>query len=721
MRLWPFSGRKQASEIQHPGGAQNIFLRNLDLPDHSGGYDYARRVGTGVDASVVMAPIQWIQRSFPEAPLVMRQKVGEKWEVKAHPLAQLLDKPNPHYTGLNLWQATIFSLCTDGNAYWIVLKNAQGLPVQLWYAPHWTIKPTFPADGSEFLTGYKYTVSGKEVLLEIDDVVHFRLGIDPSNLRLGLSPLNSALREIWTDIEASEFIATLLRNSGVPGVLISPDMKDMPTSMTPEDRKEAKDYFRSRTTGSHRGEPMIMSGRTRLERISWNPEEMNLSPATDRSEERVCALLGVPAAVVGFSAGLEQTKVGATMTELRRLAWQNGIIPLHRNLEDEVERTLLPPYRDSGEWQAHFDTSEVAALQEDRTELFGRINRAVQGGWLTIAAGKLELGFTPEVGDDVYLRRTGTEVIPVGWQAPPPDETSEGEKGFKGAKEVNSPLEDLVVARDFQMDATAEQLRFMEIQEGKAPALAAKMADELVVFFRTLGEQAAAAATRVLEGEFPKALKQGVDSVLADRIVSAMAMDITKDLYEQLYERHYLDVATTSTAEAMGAVGLATDVADPAARAIVGTGGTRAGLVDLAEQAKASIFQAIGEGRSLGEGVAQVATRIGSLVPAGPWSTPEIRATLIARTETKHAQRMSSLFMARDQDVTSFRVFDARAGATDATCLSLDGAVVTASEADTLAADEHPNGTRDFVPIFGDAVDARGFRLETESEPGQGA
>ena len=159
MKLWPF-GRKQAT-IQHPGGTQTVFLRNLDMPDNSGGYDYARRVGTGTTASVVMAPIQWIQRSMPEAPLVMEQRAGDdEWEIKDHPLTQLLDRPNPFYTGLHLWQGTIFSLCTDGNAYWIVLRNARGVPVELWYAPHWAMKPQFPADGSEFLTHYTYSVSG---------------------------------------------------------------------------------------------------------------------------------------------------------------------------------------------------------------------------------------------------------------------------------------------------------------------------------------------------------------------------------------------------------------------------------------------------------------------------------------------------------------------------------------------------------------------------------
>lgn len=52
-------------------------------------------------------------------------------------------------------------------------------------------------------------------------------------------------------------------------------------------------------------------------------------------------------------------------------------------------------------------------------------------------------------------------------------------------------------------------------------------------------------------------------------------------------------------------------------------------------------------------------------------------------------------------------VLDARLGETDEYCESIDGQIVTLADAETLAASEHPNGTRDFAPIFDpDAVPA---------------
>ena len=40
-----------------------------------------------------------------------------------------------------------------------------------------------------------------------DQVLHFRHGLDPRNPRLGLSPIISVTREIWTDNESTDWVA----------------------------------------------------------------------------------------------------------------------------------------------------------------------------------------------------------------------------------------------------------------------------------------------------------------------------------------------------------------------------------------------------------------------------------------------------------------------------------------------------------------------------------
>ena len=51
--------------------------------------------------------------------------------------------------------------------------------------------------------------------------MHFRFGLDPENDRKGRSPLAGVLREVFTDDEAANYTASLLRNMGVPGIIVS--------------------------------------------------------------------------------------------------------------------------------------------------------------------------------------------------------------------------------------------------------------------------------------------------------------------------------------------------------------------------------------------------------------------------------------------------------------------------------------------------------------------
>ena len=204
--------------------------------------DYASEIGDGLGSSVLMSPIKWIQRTFPEAQLevVHNGKVTEV--VKDHPVIQLLTRPNAAYTGAALWMATIFSYIVGGEGYWIKIredvtsigldwwKNITGPVRQLWYVPHWRMTPKGSDDGLVFIASYEYSVNGTTIPIPPENVIHFRNGLDPRDPRHGMSLIYSELREIFTDDETSNMIASLVRNLGIPGMVISPDKSGVGTT-----------------------------------------------------------------------------------------------------------------------------------------------------------------------------------------------------------------------------------------------------------------------------------------------------------------------------------------------------------------------------------------------------------------------------------------------------------------------------------------------------------
>ena len=370
--------------------------------------DYAAEVGDGMGSSTVMAPLLWAARTFPEAPpaLWRQRDDGQEDLVRDHPVLRLLQRPNPFFTGPLLWIATITEWLAHGEAYWLKMRNGTGTVSELWWSPHWMIEPK--GDDDAFITHYEYRPNGAAVPFLIDpaNVVHFRFGADPDNPRRGYSPLKSVLREVFTDDEAAAFTASLLRNMGVPGLVVSPEGNGPPPGS--DDVDAVKGYMKTAFTGDRRGEPLVMSGPTKVHQFGFSPEQLLLKDLRRIPEERVTAVLGVPAMVAGLGAGLDRSTF-TNYGEAREAAYEQTIIPSQRILAEDVRFQLFHEFVSSEElwtWVFGFDLSKVRVLQEDVVRTWRRYDVGVRGGWVTVATAKRGVGLKVEEGDHVYLRQS---------------------------------------------------------------------------------------------------------------------------------------------------------------------------------------------------------------------------------------------------------------------------------------------------------------------------
>lgn len=682
--------------------------------------NYRKEAGDCLDTSVVMAPVQWMQRALPEARLCVKKlgpkkgkSGGDMEDMREHPMLALIQKPNPFYADIALWWGTMLSLAIDGNAYWIIVRNGAARPSELWYVPHWMMEPLWPQDGSTYISHYRYSPGGgsEPMRIEPEDVVHFRYGINPRNIRKGLSPIDSAIREIFMDNESSNFVSALLRNMGVPGVVISPKGGAMPT---PDDVLATKLWFQEQFGGDRRGAPLVMGAPTDVQPYGFNPQQMNMSEARDIAEERVCALLGIPAAVVGFGSGLQSTKVGATMEELRKLAWHNGILPMARLFADELQRSLLPLFGNDAGLSVDWDTSQVAALQDDEDKETERWNKRVLGGWVTVAEARAATGLEVNDSHRIYLRGISVLEIPESGARPAAPEAAPKVRGLK-ASAVKAR------AGDDQYKRGAAYALMLQRQER---ALQAAFEKPLMRLFESMGAEAGKAARSAMAVKSRKAGHKSDDDDGADVDDDAVVKAILKKLgiapyqgtLRELYQAQYLEVAKT-VSDAAERAGLGVSLPDPVARSIIAAGGKRSGMIDIQGQSRDAMFDALAQGRSEGEGAEQLAKRIAAQVEGGPWQSAETRARIIARTETKYAQNISTVERAKAGGVELFIVFDGRLGPgrSKPEHIERDGSIVTADEAETMADEEHPNGTLSFAPYFDDQdFDGQDFEETTE-------
>lgn len=373
--------------------------------------DFNAEAGDLFKSSLVMAVIFWLARNFPEAPIQLTEKQpdGKAKPIIDHPFLDLLEQPNPQYPGEVLWNASIISLNLDGNAYWRKIRNARGQVVELWYLPHSLVEPYWdPSRTDQWVQYYEYNLGVGIEKMDPADIVHLRMGEDPQNVRKGIAPLKSAVREIAGDNVAANFSYALLKNFGVVSIFIAP--KDG-VVIDEETAKLLKEKIKRQSTGDNRGEPIVMSAAVDAKQLAFDPEKLNVESLRHMPEHRICALLGVSPMVVGFSSGMGGSTF-SNVADAREAAYENNIIPTQRMIAPQLKTQLLGDSfinrKQSPEalkrMYVGFDLSKVRVLATDEDVLHKRAVLDLRGGGITVNEYRASINLQPVPDGDVYLR-----------------------------------------------------------------------------------------------------------------------------------------------------------------------------------------------------------------------------------------------------------------------------------------------------------------------------
>lgn len=692
MRLIPKlmkAARDKIASIAFPtnnGGLLRFLLPNTKI-------DFEKHVGDGLGSNVFMSPILWIWRQSIESRMAVLTETKDSEEIDfKHELAKLLRNPNPFVSGSAMMLAILISWFCDGNVYLLKARDGSGAVRQLWYVPHWMIEPICDdSDQYDFISWYKYIPGGAAQLeLKPSEVIHLKCGIDPRCIRKGFSHMKMLLREIFNDDESANFVSALLLNSGVPGLIISP--KDA-SSASIEDLAATRDYIQVMFGRSKRGVPMAVGAPTEIKEFGYDPEKMNLSGVRNVSEERVCAGIGLPVAVVGFGTGVEQTSVGATLLELHRIAWVDCIIPNQELIAEELTRSLREDFNLSDDQHISFDRDKVRALQEDRNKEAERLRELVRAAVMMRSEARKRLRLDVTAEDEVYHLPLGITLEGPG--APEVEPMLEVQLGPDGKPlPPKDPTEKPKAARRRMSKLQTNILRSMDkVKERAGRSLEQRMNH----FFKEMGKSVAAAYLSSTN----KAVKAGEEEIAVELLFGSMNINKLRQEVRGIYGTHYVSVfrETTKVLAGMGLDVMAVDVHE---LQILSRGGSQAGLFDMTKSAREKAMEIIREGRAEGRNSDSIAKDLADAVPAGRFNDIETRARLIARTETHIAQTESALVVYRSATgIDQVMIIDGRLGDTDDDCEEVNGQVMNFQDAEGVLAAEHPNGTRDIVPVFG--------------------
>ena len=365
-------------------------------------------LGNGESNSAVTACLQLLGISFSEATLqvMSTDNEGQEQVMPNHSFTMLMRRPNPFMSGDVIQQYIINAMHVSGNAYLMKMKNEAGQLVALY--PLMPEQVTPKGDKQSLVTRYEYQLDDGTMVIDNENMVHFKLGLDPKDHKKGYSPLKTVLREIYGDESAGQMATALLANSGVPSVLITP--KD-DYGLTETEAEQISRTYQQKVGGKNKGKPLILSGSMNVEKLAFSPKDLDIGALRRVPEERISAVLGVPAILAGLGAGLDRATYNNT-SELREFFTEQKLIPLWRMVAEELtQQVLLPDYAENQNISAKYDFSEVRALQTDEREMYEKLNIGVQGGWITIAEARSQVGLPTNQAQDIYY--VSNSVIPT--------------------------------------------------------------------------------------------------------------------------------------------------------------------------------------------------------------------------------------------------------------------------------------------------------------------
>lgn len=398
----------QAKKTFSPAAAGVDWQRIQTLVHGPGASSYETERGGDVN-SALFACLMSFALSYPEPPFGAFQRVNgrDEW-LDGHPIMNLFNRPTPNgeFTMEEIWFWTAWAERTDGNAYWLKVRSGdaiRGNVVEVWPVSPTLISPYTAKDNQgrplDWVTHYKMRVGPHpDDIEEIpkENVVHFRLGVDPRDMRLGISPLKRLAREISTDDEATLFTEALLRNYGVPGLVVIPKND---VYVDEDDARRLRARFEETINNDGRGSMLVMSDEVDLEAFGFSPKQMDLSMLHRIPEERIAAVVGVPPIVAGLGAGLERSTF-ANFKEAREAFTEQSLAPAWRTDGARATISLRPDFTRDSRIRLGFDLTGVRALQEDQNMLSERLDRGVKTGYVLRNEARVALGYDPIEGWD---------------------------------------------------------------------------------------------------------------------------------------------------------------------------------------------------------------------------------------------------------------------------------------------------------------------------------
>lgn len=323
------------------------FTSSLDL--YTGFSDYADIFMTQPNVRTV---VHFLGRNIAQLGLhtFRRTSDSERQRLNDHPLAKLIEQPNPFTTRYRMIEALVQDLCIYGNAYWFKMYvNGKVTGIMRLFPGY--VQPR----GSSIarVDDYVYQASGGRVVIDPAQVVHFRF-YHPNDGRIGVSPLQALRRILAEEGAAGDYREKFWRNGAkVSGSIERP--ADAPTWS-----KDARGRFIEDTrakfsgTGPEVGGWMLLEDGMTLKEGGQSAKDSQYLETRKFTLEETARAFYIPPPAIGI---LDRATF-SNVEELHRNLYQDTLGPWLTMISEDVELQLLPDMADNANVYVEFNLEE---------------------------------------------------------------------------------------------------------------------------------------------------------------------------------------------------------------------------------------------------------------------------------------------------------------------------------------------------------------------------
>ena len=539
-------------------------------------------------------------------------------EIEEHPLLDLLYKPNPFMTKDEFIELTVLHMELTGEAFWYIIRNGAGVPVELW--PLMPYLVTIKKSAETFIGGYAYsTPSGASLLIQPEDVIHHKY-MNPSDLYRGQSVVMAAARAVDTDANAADYNRNFFYNSAMPSLTLEAD-----GTLSDETWKRLESQWDGKFSGTANAhKTAILEEGLKVNVLSMAQKDMEFLESRKFNRDQILALFRVSGAILGIQESSNRATAEAADYTFSRRVVKPKMMRLNNRLTEDLagqfDHKLVLTFEDPVPSDKNYGLKEKTASLNS---------------WKTINEVRIEEGLDEIEGGGVLYQ--AVNLLPVGESRQPEDD---GDKDLsKAVASLLSTQETILKHLEAKKKiALYDNTEEREVVGGDYNEVVVKMAlgyeSEFLKASRSLFDEQKKEVLKNLKKQHSKTMKPTVAKAQPSLFDISKAIDLFQKLYNPIY-RENIGAVGSEAMLMVGATGFEVDT--PAISRFYKSRSKRISK-DVNKETDRLLKTAISEGVASGETVADLSARVENIYGAASG----YRAERIARSETIKASNYAS-------------------------------------------------------------------------------